>query len=94
MLDEKGNENYNKQRNKIVSKTAINVLVISNHNSFRVWLFDKTATVDSISKNIFLFFALEMASPGNQHCGKCIGTLSFRNAHDNCAYRLRGVYAI
>jgi len=28
-------------------------------------------------KNIFILLLLEMASPGNQHCANCIGTLSF-----------------
>jgi len=37
-------------------KTAISILLVSNHNSS---------------------LALEMASPGNQHCDNCIGTLSF-----------------
>ena len=61
------------------SATAISILVISNHNSFRV-LFDKIASVYFILKNVrFLIsiLALEMASPGNRHCAKCIGTLSF-----------------
>jgi len=39
-------------------------------------LFDKNAFVYFI-KNIFIL-ALETASPGNQHCANCIGTLSFR----------------
>jgi len=30
-----------------------------------------------LEKNIYIL-ALEMASPGNQHCANCIGTLSFR----------------
>jgi len=54
-------------------KTAIRILVISNHNSFRV-LFDKIASV--FEKYIYIL-ALEMASPGNQHCANCIGALSF-----------------
>jgi len=29
-------------------------------------------------KNIYIL-ALEMASPGNQHCASCIGTLLFSN---------------
>jgi len=37
-------------------------------------LFDKIASV--YLKNIYIS-ALEMASPGNQHCANCIGTLSF-----------------
>jgi len=54
-------------------KTAIRILVISNHSSFRV-LFDKIASV--FEKYIYIL-ALEMASPGNQHCANCIGALSF-----------------
>ena len=41
-------------------------------------LFDKIASVYFISKKIYInILALEMASPGNQHCAICIGTLSF-----------------
>jgi len=54
-------------------KTAIRILVISNHNSFRV-LFDKIA---SVFEKYIDILALEMASPGNQHCANCIGALSF-----------------
>jgi len=36
-------------------------------------LFDKIASVLSCEINYIL--ALEMASPGNQHCANCIGTL-------------------
>jgi len=50
-------------------------VTISNHNSFCV-LFDKIASVYFISKIIYIL-ALEMASPGNQLCVNCIGTLSF-----------------
>ena len=50
----------------------MNILVISNHNSFRV-LFDRIASVYSIWKKYFYIFALEMASPGNQHCANCVG---------------------
>ena len=32
-------------------------------------------------KNRFIFLALELASPGNQHCARCIGTLSFPILH-------------
>jgi len=60
---------------KIIFKTDISILVISNHNSFRV-LFDKIAFVYFIWKYIYIL-ALEMASPGNQHCANCIGALSF-----------------
>ena len=55
--------------------TTISILVISNHNSFRV-LFDEIALVYYIWKYIYIL-ALEMASPGNQHCANCIGTLLF-----------------
>jgi len=40
-------------------------------------LFDKTASVHFIRKKYIYILALEMASPGNQHCASCIGTLSF-----------------
>jgi len=39
-------------------------------------LFDITASVYFICKYIYIL-VLEMASPGNQHCANCIGTLSF-----------------
>jgi len=48
------------------------MLLISDHNSFRV-LFDR---IFYLKKYIY-YLALEMASPGNQHCASCIGTLSF-----------------
>ena len=54
----------------LFSKTAISVLLISNHNSFQQNCFQIFCL-----KHIFL--VLEMASPGNQHCASCIGTLSF-----------------
>ena len=54
---------------------AISILVISNHNSFRV-LFDKIASVYFFEKYINIL-ALEMASPVNRHCANCIGALSF-----------------
>jgi len=38
-------------------------------------LFDKIASVFFIWKNVYIL-ALEMASPENQHCANCIGTLS------------------
>ena len=50
--------------------------LISNRNSFRV-LFDKIAFVRFTWKNMFILLTLKMASPGNQHCANCIGTLSF-----------------
>jgi len=64
---------------KLFSYDAIGILVvISNHNSFRV-LLDKIASVYFVGKigPTFIFLALEMASAGNQHCANCIGTLSF-----------------
>jgi len=60
---------------KLFFKTAISILLISNHNSFRV-LFDKITSVYFIRKNTYIL-ALEMASPGNQHCANSIGTLLF-----------------
>ena len=56
------------------SKTAISILVISNHNSFRE-LFDKIASVYLLEKYIYIL-PLEMASAGNRHCANFIGTLS------------------
>ena len=57
-------------------KTAISILVISNHDSFRV-LFDKIASVYILFEKYIYILTLEMASPGNQHCAGCIDTLSF-----------------
>ena len=54
-------------------KTAVSILQISSHNSFRV-LFDKIASV--FEKYIYILVS-EMASPRNQNCANCIGTLSF-----------------
>jgi len=51
-------------------------MVIANHISFRV-LFDKIASVYFIRKKYICIFALETATPGNQHCASCIDTLSF-----------------
>ena len=50
----------------LLFKTAISILVISNHNSFRV-SFDKIASVACIlfEKCIYIL-ASETASPGNQ----------------------------
>jgi len=40
-------------------------------------MFDKAASVYFI-REIYLHFSIaEMASPGNRHCARCIGTLSF-----------------
>jgi len=60
---------------RLFFKTAISILVILNRNSFRV-LFDRIASVYLFEKYIYIL-AQEMASPGNQHCVNCIGTLSF-----------------
>jgi len=76
--------------NKFIFKIAISILVISNHNSFRVLLFDKIVSVYFISEICFFILALEMASPWNQHCANCIGTLSFpRRAHQYAALPYR-----
>ena len=40
-------------------------------------LFDKIASVYILFEKYIYILALEMASPGNQHCANCIGTLSF-----------------
>jgi len=42
--EQKCAENYNKRQSKYILKTAISILVISNHNSFRV-LYDEIASV-------------------------------------------------
>jgi len=52
--------------------------VISNHNSFRVLSIKLLPYILFEKYNYIL--ALEMASPGNQHCANCIGTLSFPTA--------------
>jgi len=57
-------------------ETAISILVISKHSSFRMLLEKKIASVYIIERYIYIL-ASEMASPGNQHCANCIGTLSF-----------------
>ena len=40
-------------------------------------MFDKIASVFILLEKYVCILALEMASPGNQHCANCIGTLSF-----------------
>jgi len=67
---------FNKGHNEFIFKTAVSILVTSIHNSFQV-LFDKIASVYFIWKKYINILALEMASPGNQHCASCIGTPSF-----------------
>jgi len=52
-------------------KTAISILVISNHNSF---LLLRLLPYILFKKYIYI---LTLASSGNQHCASCIGTLSF-----------------
>jgi len=60
----------------IVTNDTIKLLLSCNqHNSFRV-LFDKNCFRIFYLKYIFIL-ALEIASPGNQYCANCIGTLSF-----------------
>jgi len=61
-------------------KTAISILVISNHNSYGV-LFDKLLPYILFEKYIYIL-ALETARPENQHCANCIGTFSFPAATD------------
>jgi len=39
-------------------------------------MFDQIASV-YFSEKYIIILALEMASPGNQHCASCIGTLAF-----------------
>jgi len=67
----------------------MNILVISNRNSFRV-LFHKTASVYFTRKNTNIL-ALEMASPGNRHCASCIGTVPVVSevAHVRSVYGLQ-----
>jgi len=71
-------ENYFFKRNKIILflLTAISTLLISNCNSFQV-LFDNIVPYYILFEKYICILALEMASPGNQHCANCIGTLSF-----------------
>ena len=56
-----------------LSKTAINMLLTSNHNSFRV-LLDKMLPYILFEKYINIS-ASKKASSGNRHCVNCIGTL-------------------
>ena len=86
-------ENYNKQHNKFIFQTAISILLISNHNSFRV-LFDKIASVYFIWKKNIYILALEMASPENQHCANCICTLSFPMAVSSSGGVAHAIYYV
>jgi len=70
-----GNQHCVNNTINIFFETAIGILVISEHNSFRV-RFDKMLPYILFEKYIYIL-ALEMASPGNQHCVNCIGALSF-----------------
>ena len=67
---------YTKWYNKFFSWTAVSILVILNHNSFRV-LFDKTASAYLIWKKIYLYFSTGDGQPMHRHCASCIGALSF-----------------
>jgi len=68
-------ENYQKiATNLSAFQTAIGILVISNHNCFRV-LFDKIAVAYFTRETYISILALEMAGPGNQQFASCIGTL-------------------
>jgi len=58
-------------------KTTISILVISDHNSFRVLLILIKLLPNILFQKYIYILALEMASPVNQHCANCIGTLSF-----------------
>jgi len=40
-------------------------------------LFDEIASAFILFEKRIYLLALEMASPGNQHCANCIGTLLF-----------------
>jgi len=55
---------------------AVSILVISNHNSFRV-VFEKKLLPSILFEKYTYILALEMASPGNQHLANFIRTLSF-----------------
>ena len=57
-------------------KTAISILVISNHTSFPECCLMKLLPYILFEKYIYIL-VLETARPGNQHCPNCIGTLSF-----------------
>ena len=72
-------------------KTAVSILLTSNHNSFRV-LFDKIAFVYFIRKIGYIYIlALEMASPWNQHL---CHTLSFpMTKASDCPRLIVGAYA-
>jgi len=69
-------------------ETAVSILVISNHNSFRV-LFEKLLPYTFFEKYIYIL-ALKTASPGNQHCANCIGTLSFSLEYRRWCHRFVG----
>ena len=54
-------------------------MLISNHVSFRL-LFDKIASVYILFEKYIYILALEMASPGNQHCVNNVST-DFRSLY-------------
>ena len=58
-------------------KTTISILVISDHNGFRVLFILIKLLPNILFQKYIYILALEMASPVNQHCANCIGTLSF-----------------
>jgi len=80
-------ENYNKWHNNFIFLTAISISVISNHNTVSECCLIKLLPYILFEKCIYIL-ALEMASPGNQYCASCIGTLSFTSDYkqhtDNC----------
>ena len=59
-------------------ETAIDILVISNHNSVRVLFYEIAPVGYILSEKHIHILAVEMASPENQHRANCIGTLSCR----------------
>jgi len=67
----------------------ISILVISNHNSFRV-LFYNIASVIFIWKIYIYILAMEMASPQNQHCATFVpNRWSWRNYVLGLSVRVR-----
>ena len=81
LLGHIGNESVSKIiiNDTTIFLTSVSILVISNHNSFRV-LFDKIASVYFVGKYINIW-SLQMTSPGNQHCANYIGALLFPIVH-------------
>ena len=74
-------ENYTKWHDKFIFRTAISILLILNHNSFRV-LFDKIASAYFIWK-MYLYFSIgngQVREPAL--CQLYIGTLAFSVARN------------